>query len=562
VTGSVSGNKTELTKVTLANLNSNDVVALNLSTTMSSDAELTQLGELRAQTGGKITGTVSAAIAKLKAGLATSLTTQSSDSITLSVTGVSGAAGIANFNALHNKTDKKITAAISATVVELASLNIDNFENDELAITVTGAAFDASVPAELALLNKLAAKSTGIITASITGTSAQLVGLATGPGDLIAVGASGTYSGTSGVAALNLLAGKTGGVVTATAAGTVAQLTGLTTAATDQITLSAAGNVTASDVSTLNSISAKTFDSYTLSDSVLNVNGHTTGTNSIDNLISRATNVTINETRSGDNTALKLGTAKTLGSTSTLNYTGTDAINIVELSHGLTANNTVTRTLDFVEKSGTTDGDQLVFNVDETNTKFASFDGNGDVVNGGISTFKFSTVNNFKLASAEDKFGVFYSGTNKSRTGDTLMTSFVEITASINNLAYKLTDGRVYEDELSGIHKKDKVVDSKYIKNNIASFIQSGGVAIDADDVGSAHMDFTYIIYGESQADISKTSAYVYAGRYAKSNVLGNTAIDSTKLHVAGITEITDVTRNEINGISSDSYLLTKHSNL
>ena len=67
---------------------------------------------------------------------------------------------------------------------------------------------------------------------------------------------------------------------------------------------------------------------------------------------------------------------------------------------------------------------------------------------------------------------------------------------------------------------------------------------------------------GESQADTNKTSAYIYAGRYAKSNVLANQAIDPTKLFVAGIAEITDVTRNEINGISSDSYLLTKHGNL
>ena len=489
------------------------------------------------------------------------MTTSATDSITLTVTGVSGATDITNFNSLYNKTDKKITATISGTKAQLANLDIDNFDGDELDITVTGDAFDASVSSELALLNKLASKSTGVITASITGNTTELADLATGSTDVITVTASGTYSGSSGVTALNTLAAKTAGVVTATASGTVTQLTGLTTANTDQITLSATGTVTASDVSTLNSISAKTFDSYTLSDSVSNVNGHTSGGNSIDNLISRATNATINETRSGDNTALKLGTATTLGSTSSLTYNGTDAINIVELSHALSVNNSVTRTLDFVSKSGAADADQLVFNVDETNTTWAAFDGSGDVSNG-VSTFKFNTVNNFELGSAEDKFGLFYSGTNESRTGDTLMSSFVEITASINSLAYKLTDGRVYEDELSGLHKKAKVTDSKYIKNKIASFIQSGGVETEANDIGSTHMDFTYIVYGESQADTNKTSAYIYAGRYAKSNVLANQAIDPTKLFVAGIAEITDVTRNEINGISSDSYLLTKHGNL
>ena len=125
---------------------------------------------------------------------------------------------------------------------------------------------------------------------------------------------------------------------------------------------------------------------------------------------------------------------------------GTDKANIVELSRGLSANNSVTRTLDFKDDSAS---DQLVLNVDDANTTWITYNANGTVATGG-ATFKFNVVNNFDLSSAEDKVGVFYSGSNKSRGGTSIMSSFVEITPSTNSLAYKLADGRVYEDQVSG----------------------------------------------------------------------------------------------------------------
>ena len=144
-------------------------------------------------------------------------------------------------------------------------------------------------------------------------------------------------------------------------------------------------------------MSSKTFENYKLVDTVANINGA-----SIDTVTSRASTVVINEDRTTENTGLKLGDATTLANTTSVKYTGTDKANIVELSHALSANNTVTRSLDFKDDAK---ADQLVLNVDETNTKFASFNSDGTVKNG-ISNYTFNIVNNFDLTGAEDKFGV------------------------------------------------------------------------------------------------------------------------------------------------------------
>ena len=97
--------------------------------------------------------------------------------------------------------------------------------------------------------------------------------------------------------------------------------------------------------------------------------------------------------------------------------------------------------------------------------------------------------------------------------------------------------------------------------SKIASVIESGGVG-GADNIGSAKMDFTYIAYGVSSTDATKTSAYVYAATYDKSSVLANTAISNDKLNIAALAEITDVTQNEISGNDKNSYLRTKPSEL
>ena len=139
------------------------------------------------------------------------------------------------------------------------------------------------------------------------------------------------------------------------------------------------------------------------------------------------------------------------------------------------------------------------------------------------------------------------------------MGSHSTITSTTTAHAQKLEDGRIYEDELSGQLTKSQVTNTNYIKNKIASIIQSGGVDFDADAIGSTQMDFTYIAYGVSQSNTDQTSAYIYAGRYNKSNVLGNVAIEFDKLTIAGVAEITDVVANELD---TGFFISSKHDNL
>ena len=259
----------------------------------------------------------------------------------------------------------------------------------------------------------------------------------------------------------NTLAGKTDGTVTATVEASVTHLLGLETATTDAITLVHTGTVTADNVSDLNAISSVTFSGYTLEDSVENVNGHTSNGNTIDNLISRGEDITINEERSSENTALKLGTATSLGSTTDFAYVGTTQANIVELSQGLSTSNTITSTLDFGSDSS---ADELVFNVDEDtdNTVWVSFNSDGDVLNS-ATTFKFNKINNFELASQEDKFGIFYAGTNDSRTASLLWgltNHYVYYYCSCS----EARGYRIYEDELSGRLTKSQVTNTTILK--------------------------------------------------------------------------------------------------
>ena len=178
------------------------------------------------------------------------------------------------------------------------------------------------------------------------------------------------------------------------------------------------------------------------------------------------------------------------------------------------------------------------------------------------TTFKFNTINNFELTGQEDKFGIFYAGDNENRIGDTLMRFHARIAEDSSDGAYELRDGRIYEDELSTVMLATEVTNTKTIKNNIASIIKTGGIAADANVIGSTEMDFTYIVYGESQANTSQISAYVYAARYAGSDVVGDTAVNDALLDVAAIAEITNVTRNEIDGTQSDYYLRSKPEEL
>ena len=315
VTASVQGSHSQLASNNLANLKSTDKVDIKFEESIdgaaNNDVDLIQLKALRDKTGGKITATVQGSIAKLSNGTY-GLNTKSTDSITLTVGTTAGDKLETEFNALSSKTDKQITATISATKAQAKTLTLANFDGDDLTVEITDA-LDASVGADVTLLNELAQYSSNVITASISGNSSQLAGLnAThlDGTDAITISSSTAYEGSSGVTALNTLAGLTKGVTTATASGTVAELKNLSTDTNDQITLTASGDVAVADVTTLSSKSGIAFADYKLVDSVANVNS-----GSIDSLVSNAKNVVITEARTTDNVALKLGAANTLSKT-------------------------------------------------------------------------------------------------------------------------------------------------------------------------------------------------------------------------------------------------------
>ena len=248
--------------------------------------------------------------------------------------------------------------------------------------------------------------------------------------------------------------------------------------------------------------------------------------------------------------------------TTDLNIVGNTGADIVELSHALSVNSTVDRTIDLKDDSA---NDVLVFNADENNTDFTTFNKNGTVSNN-KATFKFSKINNFDAvngSNVEDKFGIFYSGAG-ANSGESMMSSFVEVTATINPLAYQLTDGRVYEDQLAGKFSKENAAKATYIRTKISNIISSGGIEAGGDTIGSAKMDFTYIAYGHASDGSDKTSVYAYTANY--DSTVGQNAynsIDASKLQIAGVAEITNVTQNEIlMGDTLNNFVKEKPSGL
>ena len=153
-----------------------------------------------------------------------------------------------------------------------------------------------------------------------------------------------------------------------------------------------------------------------------------------------------------------------------------------------------------------------------------------------------------------------YSGSNGD-TGDSIMLAHTTVTDTTVPHALKLTDGRIYEDQLSGKMTQSQVLSTDYIKDTIGSIIQSGGVAFNPDSVGSTYMDFTYVAYGASQGNASETSAYIYAARYNANSVGTGVTPTWQNLTIAGLAEVTDVTRNELDG-DSDYFLSERHQNL
>ena len=520
---------------------------------MTSADNLKYLKTLRAfTTDGTISATVKASATALTSG-DTKLDTNTGDSIDLTVTGETADAEIdADFNNLAKKTKGKITATVKAAkaTVKTLDMSADGFSGDTINVEYTNGLINTDIND----LNTIAENNgTGTIKGSLTATGDQALTLKTSKTtDTIALNILDTYNNntTQKLSKLSDLKSLTKGTITADVEGSYTELASLNGFTNDQLTLSTTSTLTADNVKTLDAISAKAFTGYKLSDSSTGVKAHAAG---LDSLISGATTAVITEDGSSS-TSLNLGSVSTLTNTTDLTYNATNKANVVELSSSLSSNKTVGRTIDFKNDSSS---DSLILNVD-SNTTFVKYNRIGDTVANGITTFNFTKVLNFDLASAEDKFGIFYSETG-ARSGTSLMTNFIDLKGNTTIPAYKLRDGRVYEDENVGELSAADAANTSVIRSKIASVIESGGVEKDANLVGTTKMDFTYIAYGKSSTDSTKTSAYVYAATYDKTQVIANSEfVDSSKLEIAGLAEIVDVTQNVITGNDKNSYLRSK----
>ena len=238
-------------------------------------AELSAIG---GKTSGQVTVSNAVAITGNPADVTAALVTD--DTLVVASTApvtITGNPSIAELNAIAAKTDGVVTATLAAT--SLTSLgDLTTAGTDNITITVSDDAGDALTASDLSTLG---GKTAGTVTVSnavvITGNAAQVTAaLVTEDTLVVASTAAVTITGNPSIAELNAIAAKTDGVVTATLAATsLASLGDLTTAGTDNITITVSDDagdaLTASDLSTLG---GKTAGTVTVSNAVVISGNH------------------------------------------------------------------------------------------------------------------------------------------------------------------------------------------------------------------------------------------------------------------------------------------------
>jgi len=243
ITGTITS--TDVDNITaLSNTDSNDVLAITLSGTITKD----KLNTVKTKTGGVVTATFATDITNGKL-----LNTDNNDQITITLSDTGGV----------NATDLSSVGGKSGATVTLTNgQTISGSESELTAALITaaskvvlGGSSDLTMSGTGAIdkVNALAGvTNAGDITGTITSTDGAT--LAAGMGnidtdDVLAV----TISGTPTITQVNSVAGSTGGVVTATiAAGNYATQNTLTTTATDVITLTVNDEITVTQFDTLN----------------------------------------------------------------------------------------------------------------------------------------------------------------------------------------------------------------------------------------------------------------------------------------------------------------------
>ena len=205
------------------------VIATTANVTLTDTPTIAQLNAIAAATTGVVTATISGTVAALGA-----LTTASTDAIAITITGANPT--VAELNAIAAATTGVVTATISGTIATLGALATAS--TDAISVTVTDALsvdqFDmlnARTSVNLVLTGGISDTAAhlapaGVVVAGLTSATAQDTDVA-----ITITGANPT------VTELNAIAVATTGVVTATISGTPFEVSALTTEGTDLITV-------------------------------------------------------------------------------------------------------------------------------------------------------------------------------------------------------------------------------------------------------------------------------------------------------------------------------------
>ena len=104
---------------------------------------------------------------------------------------------------------------------------------------------------------------------------------------------------------------------------------------------------------------------------------------------------------------------------------------------------------------------------------------------------------------------------------------------------------------------KSTISNVSNIRANLDSIITAGGTS--ANSQASSDLDFTYILYAQSSADATATSAYIYTGTYGVERADAGTAMTDTSLKIMGIAEIDAITSG---ALTSAQIISTKPGTL
>ncbi|QNI75800.1 hypothetical protein SynMVIR181_00812 [Synechococcus sp. MVIR-18-1] len=262
----ISGTESEVTAALVTE--GSRVVAAKATATISGNPDISKLNAIALKTTGAITTTLAAG----KLASFGTLDTDSADKITVTVNDADGdALAAADLSALGSKTAGTVSVtkavAITGSAAELTAALVNantRVEVIDAVVTVN----DNSGTLTAKALSDIGGATTGTVTVTnavaITGTTAEvLAALVSGGSEVVAAKATVTITGSPTVSDLNKIAAKTDGVITATlAADSLQNLGALTTASTDNITVTVndadATAVTATDLSTLGGKTAGT----------------------------------------------------------------------------------------------------------------------------------------------------------------------------------------------------------------------------------------------------------------------------------------------------------------